>query len=64
MKPCRCRCHRRGEAVNTAKLTARDVLEIRRARANGTTYPSLAAQFGLSITHVGRIVRRENWRHI
>ena len=48
---------------NSAKLTAADVHEIRRAYRPGTQ-SELAARFGVSQVQVGRIVRGERWRGV
>jgi len=54
----------RGERHGSAKLTAADVLEIRRLAAAGVTKAVLARQFGVGQTTVGKIIRRELWRHV
>jgi len=54
----------RGERHGSAKLTAADVLEIRRLARKGVTKAVLARQFGVGQTTVGKIIRRELWRHV
>jgi hypothetical protein len=55
----------RGEQKWNAKLTEDDVREIRAAYRNGnTSRRKLAAQFGMSRTHIGNIVRGEKWKHV
>ena len=54
----------RGEKIWTAKLTAEDVREIRSRHAIGDTPTTLAKAFGIGVQHVGRIVRREKWKHV
>jgi hypothetical protein len=55
----------RGEAQHDSKLTTIEVQNIRQEYANGkTTHKALATKYGVSDTHIGRILRRENWRHI
>ena len=47
------------------KLTAADVIEIRRAHAaGGVTYAEIAERFGVTEANVGCIVRRVSWRHL
>lgn len=47
------------------KLTARDVLDIRRRYAHGGVYQyELAEEYGISQTHVSLICRGESWRNI
>ena len=52
----------RGERHPNAKLTADDVLSIRRMARYGVTYRSLASAFGVSHANVGYIVRGEAWQ--
>lgn len=54
----------RGEARPASKLDAESVLTIRREAANGVARSLLASRFGVSDKTVGRIVRREGWRHL
>jgi len=51
-----------GELHPNAKLTADDVLVIRRLARQGVTQRDLASRFGVSRANVGYIVRREGWR--
>jgi hypothetical protein len=51
----------RGERHPNSKLTADDVLSIRRMARYGTTYRSIASVFGVSHANVGYIVRGEAW---
>lgn len=44
-----------------AKLTPNQVLEIRQRYADGETQRRLASDFGMSVGHIGRIVRGEQW---
>ena len=55
---------RRGEKHPLAKIDADAVRAIRAHSAMGMTQKALAEQFGISNQHIGKIVRRENWRHI
>jgi transcription initiation factor IIE alpha subunit len=48
-----------------AKLTDRQVLEIRRKYSTGQfTHKELAKPFGMKSQSISMIVRRVNWRHI
>lgn len=55
---------RLGERCNWSKLTAEQVLEIRRRAAGGDTFEALGREFGVSGVAISKIVKRENWRHI
>lgn len=50
-----------GERHGMAKLTEKNVLEIRRRYAAGESQKRLAESFGVNQPHISRIVRRENW---
>lgn len=53
------------EACHQAKLTAADVREIRRRRAEaGVPYSALAAAYGVTKTNAWYIVNRRTWRHV
>jgi hypothetical protein len=52
----------RGERHPNAKLTADDVLSIRRMARYGATYRAIASVFGVTHANVGYIVRGEAWR--
>jgi hypothetical protein len=55
----------RGTTNTGAKLTAEQVREIRRRHAaGGTSYPKLAAEFGLHPQNIGRIVRGEGYADV
>ena len=52
----------RGERHGNARLTAEQVRAIRRDRdAHDTAFRVLAERFGVSVSTVGRILRRETW---
>lgn len=59
---------RHGEKVNTAKLTAEKVVELRkRYQAGPMRYgfvSRLASEFGINRTHLYNIVRGRSWKHI
>jgi hypothetical protein len=54
----------RGERSGNSKLTATQVLDIRRRFAAGEGVMALARAFGIGKTTVGHIVYRRAWRHI
>lgn len=55
----------RGESNGQAKLTTLQSIEIRSLYADGNiSQRKLAAQFGVSQTHIGRITRKKLWKHI
>ena len=52
----------RGERHGNARLTAQQVRSIRRERkAHDTPFRELAERYGVSVSTVGRILRRETW---
>lgn len=55
----------RGERVNTAKLTADQVREIRhKYAAGGGSQKELGRHYGVSQAEVGYIVLRQTWAHV
>lgn len=52
-----------GTANPNAKLSASDVVEIRRRRQRGETGRSVARSFGISPSQVSRILTGKRWRH-
>lgn len=56
--------NRQGENHPLARLTADQVLEIRREASCGTRLRELAARFGITEKYASKIVRRDTWRHI
>jgi hypothetical protein len=58
--PRRCR----GERVNTAKLTAEDVVDIRTWWAEGVSQRELGRQYGVSKGTIAAIVKGKSWRHV
>ena len=52
----------RGERHGNARLTAEQVRAIRQDRAaHDTAFHVLAERFGISVSTVGRVLRRESW---
>lgn len=54
----------RGEKSGAARLTADDVVAIRRLHENGASYTDIARSFGVTAENVSYICRRETWRHV
>lgn len=54
----------RGERNGAAKMTAQQVLEIRRRYAQGESQASLRREFGLTPNPMHAIVHRRTWRHV
>ena|SRR6185436_4498635 len=54
----------RGERHGSARLTADQVIEIRRRYSGGELQRELGMQFGITQAMVSAIIRRENWRHL
>jgi hypothetical protein len=52
----------RGDSHGSSKLTSAQVAALRAARASGTPSRELAVQYGISHTHVNRIVRGDFWK--
>ena len=53
-----------GERAGPRKFTLHDVVKIRELYSAGLSQERIAAAFSTSQSHVGRIVRRELWRHV
>ncbi len=53
-----------GQLNGSAKVSADDVVIIRRLREEGTCYAIIGARFGLHPGHVKGICRRRTWKHI
>ncbi|RLC72469.1 MAG: hypothetical protein DRI81_16345 [Chloroflexi bacterium] len=62
--PGACKVNYRGENHRNAKLTEASVREIRTLAEQGYTQAKIAAYFGISRSHTGNIIRRENWKHV
>jgi hypothetical protein len=54
----------KGTACHSAKLTERDVRDIRRHAAGGATYGALGRQYGVSNVAIRKLVLRKSWRHV
>jgi hypothetical protein len=55
---------RYGERHPCAKLTEREVLQIRLLGRYGVTQRRLGEVFGVSHENIGYILRRQQWRHL
>lgn len=53
-----------GSANHKAKINEADVLEIRRLRAEGLTYPQIAEKFAVGKAMISHICNRRCWTHI
>lgn len=53
-----------GEKNGNSKLTASDVLEIRRLRAAGVSRIDVAKTYGVTVFLISKITSRELWHHI
>lgn len=53
-----------GEQHGNTRITEADVTEIRRLRASGATFASIAEQFPVCITTVRNIVAGRTWKHV
>lgn len=58
------RSHHQGEGCYKAKLTEKDVKEIRKRLAKGEYQKDIAADYGVSRSLVGQIKTRDTWKHI
>jgi len=54
----------RGSKSGTSKLTERDVLLIRKLHSENVKTAEIMKIFGISQSHVSRLVRRQEWKHI
>ena len=55
---------RRGENQHLAKLTERDVVEIRSRNPFPGAERAWASEFGVSKSAIGSVIRRKNWAHV
>jgi hypothetical protein len=55
---------RRGEAVNTAKLSESDICKIRSMYADGVIPRVIGEQFGVSRSNVQFIALGKTWKHV
>lgn len=54
----------RGERHGQAKLTRKDVREVRRLAGQGWPQKRLAERFGVSTGCISAVVRRRSWKHV
>lgn len=54
----------RGERNGNARLTASDVVEIRRRRAAGERLVDIGESFGISFATVWGVAARRSWKHV
>lgn len=55
---------RKGERHGRAKLTERDVREIRARARTGAVHRVLAAEFGVARSTIAAVVCNQNWREV
>lgn len=54
-----------GEAHPQAKITERDVIRIRALGESGAmTLKQICKEFGITCSHVRRVLNRQSWRHV
>lgn len=56
--------HRRGEGINTAKMTTEKVRNLRTRHKAGVSVTVLSADYGISEHQVRCIIGRRSWRHV
>ena len=56
--------HDCGERNTQVKLTEADIKEIRERRDNGEKLVPIAAEFGVAVSTVSKIARRDLWKHV
>lgn len=54
----------RGERNSNHKLTAAQVVEVRRLYEQGLTQEALGLRYGVAESTIGKIVRRERWKEV
>jgi hypothetical protein len=55
---------RKGHLLIITRLTASDILQVRKLRQEGVTITAIATLTGISISHVHRIIHDECWKHL
>jgi hypothetical protein len=54
----------RGEEVGNARLSANDVIAIRRRAEAGERNLEISRDYGITRQYAGRVIARETWKHI
>ena len=54
----------KGSGHGMAALTDDDVIRIRSLRSGGAKLREISEEYGISFTHVKRIIYRKSWKHI
>lgn len=54
----------RGERCHASKLTANDVMQIRKDRESGVGLAELASRYGVAAATISQIALRKKWKHI
>lgn len=55
---------RKGEQINTAKLTEQQVMDIRKRKQKGESTMVIAKEYGLNKSSINKIVRGYSWKHL
>lgn len=55
---------REGTQNGNAVFTEQNIIEMRKFREQGMTYPELAKMYGCGCNTIGRIVRRESYKNV
>lgn len=58
------RANLKGEAHGMAKLTKREVIEIRLKRESGVSLKYLSSVYGVSVSQINSICKRRTWAHV
>lgn len=53
-----------GERSNTAKLTVKEVKEIRKAKSEGATQRGLAYIYGVNEQTISKIINYKTWKYV
>jgi len=53
-----------GKANPISRLLESEIKEIRKRYESGETQPKLGQEFGVTRSAIGKVVRRETWRHV
>lgn len=64
MKPKFVFVKQQGSSHPLSKLTAKDVAQMRAMHEQGQSFTAIAKHFGIHNTTVGKICRRQLWRHV
>lgn len=54
----------KGEGNKCSKLKNENIDEIRRLYSLGISYKKISLMFGVNSSTIGKVIRRENWKHV